>query len=37
MAQQPTFQPVLEMRRGSLVDSIHLGAIVIATVNNYLA
>jgi L-asparaginase II len=37
MAQQPTFQPVLEIRRGSLVDSIHLGAIAIATVNNYLA
>lgn len=37
MAQQFTFQPVLEIRRGSLVDSIHLGAIAIATVNNYLA
>jgi L-asparaginase II len=37
MAQGPTFQPVLEVRRGPLLDSIHLAAIAVATVNDYLA
>jgi L-asparaginase II len=31
------YEPVLEVRRGTLIDSLHLGAIAITTTNDYLA
>ena len=31
------YEPLLEVRRGKLIDSLHLGAIAITTANDYLA